>query len=173
MSWQPRLASAAAVPAQSAAAGRGAEAGVTEQVDAGGEGEKAEAVKGDGKGVPAHEMHQLALDRAHPSSGVREDKGQANEEAEGRAWSGLQEAQPAAAALEGAVEGGFGVEYMFALADTVTGQVSVPPLLPVYPHVPLREGSMGARPLDTLPLPPPPLAALPCRPTPCCPHAQL
>lgn len=83
----------------------------------GGEGKGAESRDGGGQ---AHHVEREGEEIVDQNGGLREMKGLA------MAGNGSRVAGPAAADAQGEGNRVFGVEYMFALADTVTGQVSVP-----------------------------------------------
>ena len=85
----------------------------------GGEGERAETRDSGGE---AHHAEKEGEGIPDENGGLRESK----ELAIAGSGSRVAEQAAAAAVAQGADERVFGVEYMFALADTVTGQVSVP-----------------------------------------------
>ncbi len=144
VSWQSRSTSSASAPVQSATpvgstehggkehrdtekdAGKedgGKKVGDKDLLHLGGEGERAETRNGGGQ---AHHVVKEGEGIADESGGLRETKELAIVDSGSR----VAEQAAAAAGAQGAGERVFGVEYMFALADTVTGQVSAPTSVP-------------------------------------------
>lgn len=140
VSWQSRSTSSASAPVQSSAPVGSTEDGLKEHRDtekdagkedggkkigdkellhSGGEGERAETCNGGGQ---AHCVEKDGEGIADEKGGLRETKELAIAGIESR----VAEHAPVPPRAQGAGERVFGVEYMFALADTVTGQVSAP-----------------------------------------------
>jgi hypothetical protein len=95
----------------------------------GGEGERAETRDSGGGRAETRDSGGEAHHAEKEGEGIPDENGGLRESKElAIAGSGSRVAEQAAAAAvaQGADERVFGVEYMFALADTVTGQVSVP-----------------------------------------------